>query len=472
MGDTKKMGADILAAVGGKDNVQSVFHCMTRLRFTLKDREGVNDDKVKAVDGVMGVQERGGQYQVIVGPKVPEVYDAIVAAGVNAGGEIDENLDDAPADKGPLTAKKALNNVLDYLSGSVVPLIPVLITGGLFKTLSAIFGPTLLGIAAEDSHFIFLCNMVYNAAFYFMPIIAGHASAKKLGANSYLGAFMGMILIEPSFIALSSTDGASFSVYGIPAPTLSYAQTLIPVLLSVAVMAPVQKFFEKKLPESVRTVFAPFLTFVVMMPLALCLLAPLGNYIGIGISAFLSWLAGTPVGWLAIVIVAATFPALVLTGMHVGLMAIALAQYAAVGFDNMFLMAATVQAFTASGVGLAAWLRLKNPKEKTLALGYFITQFIGGVGEPLLYGIFIKYRRPWIGVFAGGAAAGLYAAITHVTFYVFASGLLTPLAFLGGTNENAINGWISMAIGMVVAFIVTWFFGFTKEQIEGVSSES
>ena len=465
MADNAKIAGDVLAAVGGKENVNSALHCMTRLRFTLKDESVVNDDTVKNIPGVLGVAKTGGQYQVIIGTNVPEVYDEVVKLGVAAGGEVDENLD-ADVAKKKLTPKEIGNNILNYLSGSVVPLIPVLIAGGLFKTLSAIFGPTLLGIVPADSQFITLCDIVYDAAFYFIPIIAGFAAAKKLGANPFLGAFMGAILIDPKFIQLG-TDGVAFSVYGIPAPTLTYGQTLIPVLLSVAAMAPIQKFFDKHLPDSIRTVFAPFLTFVVLMPIALCLLAPLGNYVGTGIAAFFEWLSNTPFGWLAVTLIAATWPMLVLTGMHVGLAAIALAQFAQVGSDSVVLMAATVQAFTASGVGLAAWLRFKDPEKKSLALGYFIPQFIGGVGEPLLYGIFLRYKRPWLGTLAGGAAAGLYAAITQVVFYTPTSGLFSPLAFAGGSQANFVNGIIATVIGMVVAFIVTWFFGFTKEQLEG-----
>lgn len=465
MADNAKIAGDVLAAVGGKENVNSALHCMTRLRFTLKDESVVNDDTVKNIPGVLGVAKTGGQYQVIIGTNVPEVYDEVVKLGVAAGGEVDENLD-ADVAKKKLTPKEIGNNILNYLSGSVVPLIPVLIAGGLFKTLSAIFGPTLLGIVPADSQFITLCDIVYDAAFYFIPIIAGFAAAKKLGANPFLGAFMGAILIDPKFIQLG-TDGVAFSVYGIPAPTLTYGQTLIPVLLSVAAMAPIQKFFDKHLPDSIRTVFAPFLTFVVLMPIALCLLAPLGNYVGTGIAAFFEWLSNTPFGWLAVTLIAATWPMLVLTGMHVGLAAIALAQFAQVGSDSVVLMAATVQAFTASGVGLAAWLRFRDPEKKSLALGYFITQFIGGVGEPLLYGVFLRYKRPWIGSIAGGAAAGLYGALTRTVLYAPTTGIFATLGFAGGSSMNFVNGIIGTVLGVVVAFVVTWFFGLSKDAIEG-----
>lgn len=471
MADNKQIGTDVLAAVGGKENVSNLTHCMTRLRFTLKDESAADDDKVKGVNGVLGLAKTGGQYQVIIGPNVPEVYDAIVAEGVSAGGSVDENLDQDLADKPKekLTPKKVGMNILNYLSGSVVPLIPVLITAALFKTVAAIFGSTMLNVFPDDSPFIFVCNQVYNAGFYFMPIMAGYTAAKYLKANPLLGALMGAILIEPNFLALATaTDSTmAYSVYGIPAPTLNYSNTLIPALLCVWVMSYVQKFFDKHLPSQVRTVFAPFFTFVVMLPIALCALAPLGNYLGTGLAAFFEWLGNTPLGWLAVTLIAATWPILVMTGMHVGLAAIALAQYAQAGQDTMVLMAANIQNFVATGVALAVWLRLKDKEQKNLAFGYFITQFIGGVGEPLLYGVFLRYKRPWIGSIAGGAAAGLYGALTHVVLYAPTTGIFATLGFAGGSTANLVNGIIGTVLGVVVAFVVTWFFGLSKDAIEG-----
>lgn len=473
MADYRQIASDVLAAVGGSDNVANVAHCMTRLRFNLKNRDAVSDETVKGVKGVLGTQEKGGQYQVIIGTEVPGVYDEIcVQGGFVKQAAVDENLDAANAPKEKLTPKKVGNNILDYLSGSVVPLIPVLITGALFKTLSAVFGPTFLNLVTADSQFVFLCNMVYNAAFYFMPIIAGYAAAQKMKINGFLGAFMGAILIEPTFLALSTTPGASFAVYGIPAPTLGYAQTLIPVLLCVWILSYIVKFFEKIIPASLRTIFAPFLAFVVMMPIALCVLAPLGSYVGTGVAALFEFLAATPFYWLSVALISATWALLVLTGMHLGLAAIALAQFAQVGTDNLVLMAATVSAYTTSAVGLAVWLRLKNKEEKNLALGYFITQFFGGVGEPLLYGVFLRYKKPWIGAIAGGFAAGVYAAFTGVTLYVPAQGFFSFLDFMGGAQSNFVNGVVSMLVGAAVSFVVAWFTALPKESTEASAEKS
>lgn len=211
MADDARIATEVLEAVGGPENVSSVLHCMTRLRFYLKDDSKKDDEKVKGIKGVLGAQMKSGQYQVIIGTNVPEVYDEIVKAGANAGGSVDEDLtaEDTPKEK--LTLKVVGNNILDYISGSVVPLIPVIITGALFKTLAAVFGPTMLNVFADDSQFIFLCNMVYNAAFYFMPVLAGAAAAKKLGMNSFLAAIMGVILYTPAtgFLVPLSYIGAA-----------------------------------------------------------------------------------------------------------------------------------------------------------------------------------------------------------------------------------------------------------------------
>ena len=468
MADNKQIASDVLAAVGGKENVSKVIHCATRLRFNLVDDSVPSDDEVKAIEGVLGVMKQGGMYQVIIGPSVPKVYEELVkVGGFEAKAAIDENLDEAPA-KFEWTPKNVLDTVLNYLSGSVVPLVPVLMTAGLFKTLGTFFGPTFLNLVAEDSSFVFLCNMIYNAGFYFMPILAGFTAAQKLNTNPYLGALTGAILIEPSFAALAGSEtGLNLFGLNVPIPLFGYAQTLIPVLLCIPLLSILFKKISDILPDAVRTVFGPFLTMLVLIPFELFILAPLGDMAGTALAGLFEWLGNSPLGWLAIMLVAATYPMLVLTGMHIGIMGIAIANFGNVGYDTMFLMASTIQNFTASGVGLAVWLRMKDKAQKNLCFGYFITQFIGGVGEPLLYGVFLRYKRPWIGTLCGGAAAGLYAAITHVTQYTFSSGLFSPLAFAGGDQANFINACIAMAIGMIVAFVTTWFFGLTKEQAEG-----
>lgn len=457
MADNEKIATAVIEAVGGLGNVAGVQHCMTRLRFNLKDDSNIDDERVKKIEGVQGVMRRGGQYQVIIGTNVSEVYDAAVALGLHADGEVDENPSGAKDGvKLDLTPSGVGNAILDYLSGSVVPLIPVLITGALFQTLGTVLGPTVLNVVSAESDFSLLCTQVYNAAFYFLPIIAGYSAARKLGANPFLGAFMGAILMEPSFAALASQEGATFSVLGIPAPVANYSQTLIPVLLSVVLLARVQQFFERVLPEAIRTIFAPFFTMFVMMPFSLCLLAPIGNWVGEGIAALFMWIAATPFKPFAVALISALWGFLVVTGMHLGIAAIALAQYAVAGQDTLVLLGANISNFVCSACALAVFFRLKHSDNKVLTMGYIVTHVFGGVGEPLYYGVHFRYRSPWVGQFVGGFFGGLYAALTGVINYSPIQGFFTPLGFLGGTTSNFVNACIAMAISCIVAFAVTY----------------
>ncbi len=325
MADNKQIATDVLDAVGGKENVSKVIHCATRLRFNLVDDNVPVDEDVKAIKGVLGVMKQGGMYQVIIGPSVPEVYDELTKLGVGGGGSIDENLDDAPA-KFEWTPKNVLDAVLNYLSGSVVPLVPVLMTAGLFKTLGAVFGPTFLNLVPADSPLVFLCDMMYNAGFYFMPILAGFTASQKLGANPYLGAMLGAALLEPSFAAfVGGETGLSFFGAQVPMPLFGYGQTLIPILLCIPVFAFLEKRINGVMPNAVRTVFGPFLTVLLMIPLELYILAPLGSMLGNGVASLFEIIGNSPLGFLAIAIFAATYPMLVLTGMHIGIMGIAIA---------------------------------------------------------------------------------------------------------------------------------------------------
>lgn len=291
--------------------------------------------------------------------------------------------------------------MFDYISGTVVPLIPVLIAGAFFKTAEAIVGPNLLGLVSADSDFVFICEMGYSAAFWFMPIVASFSAARQLGVNPFLGAFMGAMLMEPSFAKLAADGVSSISFLVIPAPVATYGQTLIPVFICVAVLAPIDRFFERVLPKSIRTMFAPFFTMAIMLPLGLIVLAPLGNWLGQGIAFFIEWLESTPLRPVAVALVAGLWAALVITGMHLGLAAIALAQFATAGTDTLVLMAANVENFVATAVGLAIFFRMRTPSKKADVLGCVITQFFGGVGEPLLFGVHMRYKTPWIGQIAG-----------------------------------------------------------------------
>ena len=461
MANNKQIAANVLAAVGGKDNVTSITHCMTRLRFNLKDQSIPVDEEVKKLDGVLGVVRTGGQYQVVIGQNVPKVYGEICAlGGFAAQAAIDENLD-APKEK--LTAKNVGNSILNYMAGSLTPLIPPMITAALFKTVLTLIGPEMLGLITAESNLYLTLDFLYDAFSVFMPIFVGYTAAKKIGLNPTMGLYAGAILVVPDFVALA---GAEFTVFGIPCITNDYSQSLLPILLIIPVTKVVYKLWTKVIPDVLSTIFVPFMTMVVMVPVSLCVLAPagsvLGNWIGNGLVAF-----GDFGGFAAAMVIGALWEFLVMSGMHLVAIMFAITNMMTLGFDAVISPAAACATSAAWGIALGAFLRLKDKKEKSLSIGYFVSGFVGGVTEPALYGIGFRYKKPFIAMAVGAAVGALYASLTGVEVYVLgATSVLAILGYVTGGTANLVNGIASMAIAMVVAAVLTYLFGFTKEEIE------
>ncbi len=461
--DNKQIASDILAAVGGKDNISMATHCMTRLRLNLKDASIPNEEEVKKINGVVGVVQAGGQFQIIIGQNVPKVYAEFCnMTGLAAQATVNENLD-GPKEK--LTLKKIGGKIMDYLSGSMATLIPAMIGTAMFKTVQVVVGPDMLGLVSADSSFYLLCTILYNSFFYFLPVFLGYSAAKKLGCSQLLGMLCGSMLLVPEFTALIGTD-FNFTVYGIPAPVANYGQTIVPVLLAVFLINYIEKFFKKIIPDVLSTIFVPFLSLVVIVPINFCLLAPLGSrlgeVIGNGLLAF-----GDVGGFLAVAVVAALWEFLVMTGMHVVMVVFALGALMSNGIDNFVLVAGVIATWAAYGIALGAFLRLKNKDEKALSLGYFISGFLGGVTEPALYGTGMKYKRPFIALIIGGFVGGLYAGITHVSLYVFGSAnFLSVLDFVAGGTANLVNAVIACVGAMVISAACTFLFGFSKDDLK------
>ncbi|NLC96326.1 MAG: PTS transporter subunit EIIC [Erysipelotrichaceae bacterium] len=459
MKDYKILADEILNEIGGMENISNVTHCMTRLRFTLKNEENIYDDKVKKIDGVIGVARSGGQYQVIIGQDVPKVYEKIKNNKVS----VSEDTENKEKEK--FEFKNLGNIILNYLSGSLTPIIPILISASMIKTIIAIFGPTLLNWILEGSDLYILLNFVGDAGFYFLPIIVGYSASKKLGSSPVLGMFVGAILLHPTLVQMAA-EGTKFTVYGIPTLVNNYSSSIVPILLSIPVLKVIEKFLTKHIPVSLSTIFVPTLTILIMLPLSLSIFGPLGAYIGdfIGV-ALLKF--GEFGGFIATAVIAMLWSFLVISGMHIVLVVTMITMIIETGSEGMIAPAASAATWAGMGMALGAFLRIKDKKEKALTFGYFISSFLGGVGEPYLYGLGFKYKRPFIGLLAGAAAGGLFAGLFKVRVYVLgASNFLSLLTFASDLNpSNLPLGIISCLIAMVIAAIVTYFTGFTKEDL-------
>lgn len=452
---------DVLKAVGGSDNIVSATHCMTRLRLNLVDEQKANDEAVKAIKGVIGVNHQSGQYQVIIGQTVDKVYAEF--AGL-IGNKIQIQAADSDTPKKKLTVKETFSRVLDYLSGSMTPLIPAMITAAMFKTIQVILGPDLFNLIGTKSDIYQLCGFLYSAFFYFLPIFLGFTAAKKLGASQVMGLYVGAMLLVPELVQLAEK---SFKVYGfIPTTIHDYSQSVIPVVLSVWVMSYVEKFFKRIVPAVLSTIFVPFLTMLIMTPLVLALLAPIGNifgqWIGDGLISF-----GNIGGFVAVAVVAALWELLVMTGMHMVLITFALTALMTNGVDNFVMVAAVLATWATFGLSLGAALRIRDKEEKALTFGYVVSGIVGGVTEPTIYGVMLKYKRTIAALIVGGGFAGAYAGLTHVGMYVAgASNFLSVVGYFAGGRTNIVNGFIATAIAFFGTAALTYFFGFRDDEYQ------
>lgn len=460
--DNKKIAEDVLVAVGGKENITSALHCMTRLRLVLKDFNIPNLDEIKKISGVLGAQVSGGQLQVIIGQNVPHVYKAVCEmTGLESKKALEENLD---VKKEKLTFKKAGSNILDYLSGSMIPLLPAMIGASLFKTLGVLLGPDTFGVIAAESNFMLLCTFVYDACFYFLPIYLGFNAAKKVDVPPALGAFTGAVLISPNFLAMANTEQV-FSIFGMNVPLNNYSQSVFPVLLSVYALSLIYKVVKKYMPETVTTVFTPLVSMIVLMPIEFCLLAPLGTYLGGGVSAVLMWIA-EHLGFVGMGILAALWNFCILTGMHVVIYLAVLPTVMAVGYDMTAMPAFTVATMAVWGVCIGAALKLKTKEERSAAWGYFISAVVGGVSEPALYGLCFRYKKPFIGIAVGGFAGGVVASILKVASYLGggSSNFTIFIPYLQGGVSNLIKILIASAVAIVVGAVVTYTLGLEEKK--------
>lgn len=449
----QESASQIIAAIGGNENIDTVTHCMTRLRFVLKDDDKADDEKVKAIDGVMGVTKKGGQYQLIIGPTVTNLYDVITNLLPATDVESNEKKTESKKD-----AKAIFNQVLDYISGSLTPLIPILLVCSLCKTVGVVLGPSLLGVVTEKSDIYQLFTFVGDAGFYFLPVFIGWSASRKLKTSIPIGMLLGAVLLYPSFVQMAE-DGVAFSVYGIPTMLQNYSSTVLPMILTIAAMSFVEKFWEKFTPDVLKVFLIPFGTLLVMIPLTLVVFGPLGGFLGVYISEGLIAL-NSFARPLAVCVIGATFSFIVMTGMHTVLLTYLFVTFPALGYDNFLMPGILAASWAGAGVALACVYKFKSKEKKSLTLGYVVTWFLGGVGEPLLYGLNVPYKTPFVAGTIAGAITGLVAGMFNLTGHVLniSNGVYGLAGFVGGSNYNYIILGVTVAVGLISGFVTMLFF--------------
>ncbi|MEC2310266.1 beta-glucoside-specific PTS transporter subunit IIABC [Bacillus atrophaeus] len=449
--DYHKVSKEILQLVGGEENVQSVIHCMTRLRFNLHDNAKADRSRLEQMDGVMGTNISGEQFQIIIGNNVPKVYKALIENS----GLSEENTNGASGQK-----KNVLSALFDVISGVFTPILPAIAGAGMIKGILAL--AVTFGWMAETSQAHTILTAIGDGAFYFLPVLLAVSAARKFGSNPYVAAAIAGAILHPDLTALLGS-GKSISFIGFPVTAATYSSTVIPILLAIWMTSYVEKWIDRVTPSSLKLIVVPTLTLVIVVPVTLMTVGPLGAIFGDYLSVGVNYLFDHA-GIVAMILLAGTFSLIIMTGMHYALVPIMINNIAQNGHDYI-LPAMFLANMGQAGASFAVFLKSKNKKFKSLAFTTSITALMG-ITEPAMYGVNMRLKRPFAAALIGGAAGGAFYGVTGVASYIVGgnAGLPSIPIFIGPTFLYAVIGLvISFAAGTAAAYLI----GFEDVQADG-----
>ena len=487
--------ADIIAGIGGPDNVRSVLHCITRVRFYLKDESLADDEAVADLDGVIDVAKAGGQYQVVIGPEVEDVYEAVVKQlpGTSKGdaeGEVEEV-------ERPTTligwVKFGFSSLIGVITGSMIPIVGMLAASGILKGLLALL--VQFKVVAEASDTYQIIDAMSSSMFYFLPIIVGFTAARRLGSNPIVVAIVGGVLCYPSIVALSNPDHivkvtqddgsvqytetyhviAQFGqtvfnadFFGIPV-TLpqgnAYASSIFPIIVGAWLAAKIEPWLKKVLPAVIRPIFGPLIEIFVVSALILLVFGPAVMFVSGGIASLINAILdfNYPIAGL---VIGGFYQCLVIFGLHWAVIPIISSELASPGYSHLnAIVSATMIA--QGGGALAVWLRVRDARIKRMAAPATISAFCG-VTEPAMYGLNLKYGRIFITASIGGAVGGLLTGLLNVNMWGFTGGFVGFPSFVNpdGMDSSFTGFWIAGAAALLVSFLCTYFFGFKQADFD------
>ncbi|PPG37392.1 beta-glucoside-specific PTS transporter subunit IIABC [Pseudoclavibacter sp. RFBA6] len=443
----------ILAGVGGAENISGLTHCSTRLRFTLADDTRADLDALKSLPGVLGAVRSGAQTQVVVGNDVVPIFDAIERERRDTAG--------VPAASGAATRrefswKRAGGVLMDFIVSVFSPLVPAIAGAGILKSL--LVGAGALGWLSIESESYLLLSAIPDAVFAFLPLLVAYTTAKKLNVNRPLALGVVAILLFANFTTLINQDGG-VSLFGIPVQAVNYNSQVFPSILAVLLLWPLERFFNKVSPGPIRVFFAPFMCYLIVAPLLILLLGPVGFWLGSILTGAMIGLYNT-LGWVAVAILAALLPLVISVGMHKAFIPPTIATMAQTGKDTFYLVASLGHNMAEAGAMFAVALRTRSNRLRATAVSAGISALFG-ITEPAIYGVTLQNRKVLVSVMAGAFASGAYLGLTVVSaFALVGPGLASFTMYVDGLNPmNIVHAAIGAVIGIAVAFIIsliTW----------------
>lgn len=462
MANYNQLAQDIVRLVGGESNVVSLAHCVTRLRFKLKSSSLAKTDEIKKLDGVIKVMEAGGQYQVVIGTDVGDVYDIIISnTHITAGGEQQVTDDEASQDAVPTEKQGIVSTLIDVVSSIFTPFLGAFTGAGLLKGFVVLF--VTLGLLDKSSTTYTILNAAGDGVFYFLPMFLAYCAGNKFGAKPFISMSIAAALVYPNITALfNATDPIPVDFFGIPVKMVSYTSSVLPIIVVCFVQAKLEKVLNRIIPKMVRNIFLPVLDLAILVPLTFIVIGPITTALSNGMSNAIQTLLQLcpPLGG---ALMAGLWPIMILFGIHWAIMAIGFNNLSVLGYD--YLLPLTVSCnFSIAIATLAIFLKTKKKDVKQVTGPAFITALVGGVTEPAIYGALLKYKKPMVMVCIANAVGGAICGAFNVTRNVQMSvNLLTLPAIWAVYGPWAI---VAVVVVCVLVFVLTWLFGYNDHMQE------
>ena len=458
--DYSKSAEKLIEAMGGKENIKKVFHCMTRLRFYVKDKNKINETDIKNLTEISGVNWYQDQFQVIAGNHVNDMYEELIKKGIPNDDEQTSELN---------KQKKGIGSaIIDSITGCMTPMIPALTAAGMIKVVLTLL--TTFSLVNNQSSTYKVIEFIGDAAFYFMPFLIAANAAKVFHVNQSLSLIIAGVFQHPNFTAMMDS-GNPIDFFSIPVTPMTYCYSVIPVILMVWIMSYIEKFVDKITPRIVKLILHPTLVIIISAPIAIIAIGPLGGIIGDGLAVAIDFLSAK-LGFVIVGILAATFPFIVMTGMHHSLTPIGLNAIATGGSDALIFVSQVCSNVAQGGASLAVAVKSKNENMKQLASASGISALMG-ITEPALYGVTLKLKRPVVAAALAAGIGGIVGGILQVSLYIAQNNLLAIPAFIGAKGmTNLLYGIIMIIVSFVGSFVLTFVLGFKDEEDEVIDTNN
>jgi PTS system, glucose subfamily, IIA component len=458
----QELAEKIVDDVGGKDNIKNVIHCITRLRFYLKDESKAKDEEIRSFDGVIDVAKSAGQYQVIIGPDVNDVFDQVVKIlGLDTDGAVTEKLDNSNLTFNQ-KVKNSINTFIGVITGSMAPIIGILSASGIIKGMMSLMVSFHWMSPTGNANLIL--TAMSDAVFYFLPVLIGFNAAKRMGGNPTLCAVIGGVIAYPTIIAAAGKHLNILTLGSLNFPYVSYTYSIFPMILAAWIATKMEKWLKTIIPSFLQALVNPMIIILVVSAITLLATGPVITWAAFGLAGGIQALLSINSAIFG-AIIDGFYQVLVIFGLHWGIVPLFVNDFATLGHSYLFAIV-SITMVGQGGAALAVAIKTKNDSLKSLGFAAAISAFCG-VTEPAIYGINLRYKKTFICANIGSAVGGFIIGLLHVNMWSIAGSIIGLPSFINpkGIDGSFYGAVLATVAALAVAFILTYVWGFNDQMV-------